>query len=139
MIGDGCMSMINNYISKMITEETSNDLSNSAKAIWSYIQNQLETRSKLDIVNELICDRIIQKDEEYCVISYQPFEILICEENHKNDLDGFDNCFHIVLSDNNLKLIVKKVIMQRALTVIEAANFEPSIYQTLYEIIMKSF
>lgn len=44
MNGDDFMSMINNYISKMITEETSGDLSNSAKAIWSYIQNQLKLK-----------------------------------------------------------------------------------------------
>lgn len=133
------MSMINNYISKMITEETSGDLSNSAKAIWNYIQNQLKTESKLDIVNEIIDNRIIQKDKEYSIISYQPFDILIYEENHKIDLDAFCDYFHLVLNDRNLKLIVKKVIIQRALVVNEAANFEPSIYQTLCGIIMKSF
>ena len=133
------MSMINNYISKMITEETIGDLSNSAKAIWNYIQDRLETESKLDIVNEIIGNIIIKKNKEYSIISHQSFDILIYEENHKIDSDAFCDYFHLILNDRNFKLIVKKVIMQRALVVNEAANFESSMYQSLCGIIMKSF
>ncbi len=133
--------MINKFISNIIKSDSTYDISNIAYSVWQFIQNELKSKSKLAIVNEILDKDILIKTDEYIIIRNNPFNVLIHSENIELtvDLTNSEDCIQLSLTDNNFKLIIKESILNNLVRHIERANFDPKVYQDVLECVLTAF
>lgn len=133
--------MINEFVSNVIKSDTTYDISNIAYSVWQFIQNELKSKSKLAIVNEILDKDVLIKTDEYVIIRKMPFNVLIHNDNTEQtiDLTNSKNCIQLSLTDNNFKLIIKESILYNLVKHIERANFDPKVYQDVLERVLTAF
>lgn len=107
--------------------------------IWEYIQNECNTRNKVDILHELMNSGNTSTAVNSILYNRRPINVLFYEVGHSLSSKEIAENFCIPLTDDNFKLIIKELLINKLLLDEETANFDINAYNSILRQVLNSF
>ena len=107
--------------------------------IWEYLQQELKSKSKIDVLKDLVGVDYLLANETSALYLRNPINVLIHEDNRIPSADDVAQNLCIPLTDGNFKLIVKEHLFYMLLKQEDEANFDPVAYKDLLQEVLNAF
>ncbi len=133
--------MNKNEITEVIRSFPSKTIYELAHDICARILEETEKKGQLTVIQELLDEKVLFRAEDYIIIRFYHFSVLIFQcnvSNYSANLDHHSNCFHLPLTDQNFKMIIKEIITNIFLCSYESASTDLTVYQTIRENVLQA-